>query len=1278
MPRFRSLTLALLAMTTLAAADPHPLGLPAPPASAIGFPSRAADLDAWPGFVTPPPGYGTVSFYWWVGGEPLTRERLRWQMERMTGMGIMGLQINYAHDDVGGSQWGLTMPSDPPLFSPAWWDLVTWFADEAQRRGMAISLSDYTLGGPGQGQWMDELLREHPDLHPRVLACARHEVTGGQFLFLELPEDTVGVSAWRTDGDSHGESAAPMDLRPLMSNGRLRWTAPPGRWQVAVMTATVRTTAVNPTDPRLGPGVLRTFFQRFEDRLPGRSGTGLNFFFSDELDFGVLCGNDKSKLWDPRISEEFRTRKGYDLTPELPGLFTDLGPRTAKLRLDYHDILSELQEEAYFRPLTTWHQERGMIFGCDHGSRGNDPVEFGDYARTQRWMSGIGNDQPKLGTDVTRTKVHSSLAHLYRQPRVWLEGYYASGWGTTPTDLVRAGVGNYALGSTLQTLHGLYYTTHGGWWEWAPPCNHFRMPYWKHMGPLMVWQQRMCYLLSQGVHRCDVAVLYPTAEAQTAAPANLRDDRAMTATRALLDALHHHGIDSDLVDDQSLARATVVDGTLQVEGERYRVLVLPPQRTLRQADLDQARRFAAAGGLVVALGDLPEATEAAGRTPAVAEQVRDLLTSGARHLTGADLPAQVVRLLSSGVIPRDAVTPRPGIHVLHRVIGPRDVFLVVGAHRGEEVVLRARGTVEVWDAWTGTRTPLPGAVPGTDGTLRVRLPTDGALGTLLVVTPGDPAVTVTDTDLQEVVAATRDGTAPTVVGYGPAGPRTATVLMDGKTQVLRGEAPPAPAPVRLEGPWEFHVVPTCDNRFGDYRLPASPGCLGPEVRRLRWQRAQDATAAWQDPALDDRTWDVATVGAGPAFLSLGPVEPGADLDRLLMDLAGRRALDPTQPVRVAGQDLTWRRHDLSWREGIPGDPGHQGWHGLKGLVSDDFLGLGKPGLQRMGTPFKAKVPTYVAEGPGGYALWTTLHQTQARTVRIVTGDPAPARLLVDGKPVNGPTVTLPAGTSTLVAWYDRPGRTHLVVQDTEAPSAPAARTRTPLAMRWFDEPGLVRPDPVAPAGGADWFRFQGPPALEALDLAARAAPQVWVDGQACLVAPAPGTALDGTPRWHVTVPKPVAGPAQVAVRVPVVPGRAGGAALPEPIGLTTGTGTLAEGDWARIDGLSAYSGAAVYARTVTLTEAQRTGRMILDLGDVAASARVTVNGRVVGTLLAPPWTVDVTAALQTGPNRLGVEVCNTLANHYQTIPTEYRGDPRSGLIGPVRLVHEVPVTLRAP
>jgi hypothetical protein len=68
---------------------------------------------------------------------------------------------------------------------------------------------------------------------------------------------------------------------------------------------------------------------------------------------------------------------------------------------------------------------------------------------------------------------------------------------------------------------------------------------------------------------------------------------------------------------------------------------------------------------------------------------------------------------------------------------------------------------------------------------------------------------------------------------------------------------------------------------------------------------------------------------------------------------------------------------------------------------------------------------------------------------------------------------------------------------------------------------------------------------------------------------------------------------------------------------------------------------------------------------VIATAEVLVNGKTAGVRVASPWRVEATGLLKAGENTIEVLVYNTLANHYQTIPSNYRGNPVSGLIGPV-------------
>jgi hypothetical protein len=105
-------------------------------------------------------------------------------------------------------------------------------------------------------------------------------------------------------------------------------------------------------------------------------------------------------------------------------------------------------------------------------------------------------------------------------------------------------------------------------------------------------------------------------------------------------------------------------------------------------------------------------------------------------------------------------------------------------------------------------------------------------------------------------------------------------------------------------------------------------------------------------------------------------------------------------------------------------------------------------------------------------------------------------------------------------------------------------------------------------------------------------------------------------------------------------------------------------NYAHSDGLLSYSGGAWYRKTVTIPAAQQ---VVLDLGEVVASAEVRVNGQAGGIRVSPPWRFDITKVVKPGANRIEVLVYNTLANHYSTVPTSYRGDLASGLIGPVAL-----------
>lgn len=1190
--------LVLAALMTFAQ-PPRPL----PP----GYPDRSGTADLEKGFRTPPAGYGEVPFYWWIG-DTLTREHIAWQLDMLAEKRISSLQINYCHTDTGGITYGRTFPSQPALFTPAWWELFGWFMTEASQRGMTVSLSDYTLG-VGQGSYVDEMLAEDPTLNGSELHFDRRELGNGEIFSRSYAQKPLSLNAYRLDAQGR-ITGAPADLLPEIGPDGVEWQNPWPRALVAEVKAERRLPSLDPMHPRSGSSYVRHFFQRFEDRFPEGSKTGLNFFFSDELNFN-LQGN----IWNGIFRDEFMRRKGYDILPQVDALFVDLGDISAKVRLDYNDVRVALSEENFFIPVYEWHQQRGLLFGCDHGGRGRDVGEFGDYFRTQRWNQAPGCDQPMLQKDIIKNKVASSISHLYERQRVWLEGFHSSGWSTDAAQLIDAIFANFAMGQNLLSLHGLYYTTMGGWWEWAAPCNHFHEPYWAEMDKLLECTERLSYILSQGYHVADVAILYPVEPVVAG-----YGDEAVGAAFAAGEAIYRNGIDFDYMDYESLDRAEVRDGRLHVAGESFGVVVVSAMRAIRHASLVKLRDFVRDGGMVVNIGPLPEASEKEGRNGReLQELVAEIFGGGHGRVFRIDDPAGTVPLIGRNtqrdfeVLTPDAeaqtLSAMPGTddrtpYVMHRRIGGRDLFAVYNVGRGVTCRFRARGAAELWDPWTGEKRPL-----------RVAAVTDAGTDVVMPLERTDMQLIVFDPSMQ---------------------PRIGTEPASGRV-VQR---------IDLGGEWEFRLEPLLDNRFGDYQWPGTDEKIGACIYDAEYEQR----GGWGRKGRQRFTF-------GERFMLLGAlpasVDEGTVLDNLPPAASG---------VEAGGVRYAWQPYEFSWRWGVEGDYGHQGWHGLKAEMYDDFIRLGA--TERA---FNGMVRKAGASGMKDYYLYTCVDAPRDGLYDAEWGAMLPVGFYVDGRRTEpAAQVALKKGVNELLLHYGSFGTTRFALRDGAADVAPETAAEAPLRMKFRGDRALLPFDSRKKADTRAQFTFTAAPGLEALEFTAFGRkPEVRADGRKCRVGEV-ARRSDGAVTYRAVLPRRAESPAEVSVALTEERGYAGGAAIDGPVKLVCGRGLYTVGDWCRNDALRTYSGAAWYATDFTLDE-KPAGRVVLDLGDVVATARVLVNGHEAGLRLMPPWRFDVTEWVKPGKNRIEVRVCNTTANVFLSSPTAYRGDTKAGILGPVRI-----------
>ena len=336
---------------------------------------------------------------------------------------------------------------------------------------------------------------------------------------------------------------------------------------------------------------------------------------------------------------------------------------------------------------------------------------------------------------------------------------------------------------------------------------------------------------------------------------------------------------------------------------------------------------------------------------------------------------------------------------------------------------------------------------------------------------------------------------------------------------------------------------------------------------------------------------------------------------------------------------------------------------MKGKVDDRFFILDKGGNQQL--------RTYVFAPTDG-------------TYRIETVGDNPDYIRINGKAV-APKGTLSKGWHLLETAYsnsekvdfmlptghavDRRKRSFVVLYKQEAPLPEKKNLYADeVASRW-EGSGHLKYDPY---GGkySEWnFRFATAPGSEDMVFSIFGEiTKIWLDGKE--VDPQEISVIESNNNWNKYLIKfnsKMERIAQVALSVQPDIGYQGAAIFREPVQFSTSIGVLETGDWSKKGALRYYSGGMLYNKTLQLPKERKGNKMILDLGDVVATCEVKINDQSVGVLIAPPYKVDISQFAEDKEIKIEVLVYSTLSNHYQTIPTPYKGDPVAGLIGPVNV-----------
>jgi len=710
---------------------------------------------------------------WWWLGSAVNRRDLSREMEKYARAGLGGLELTPIYGVRGEESQFIE------YLSPRWAEMLEHTLREASRLGLGLDMATGT-GWPFGGPWVGD------EDACRNFAAKTYEVRGGERLtepvrlvqkpfvravgrrpdIKELRQPVASNPNLQELALDQVRFETPLPLQALVAfsqrgerveltsrvgaDGRLEWTAPPGRWKLYAIFQGWHGKLVERAAPggegnvldHFSARALRNYLSKFDQAFAGRNIRGLRAFFNDsyEVDDG-----DGQSNWTPDFFAEFLRRRGYDLREHLPALVgDDTEERDARVIYDFRETVSDLLLDEFTKTWRSWAASKGaLVRNQSHGSPANilDLYAASDIPETE-------------GTDIVRMKFASSAANVTgktlasAETVTWLDEHFTSSLG----DVKRAVDLNFLGGINHVVYHGLAYSPEDEPWPGRLfyAAVHFEPtnPQWDDFPALNAYIARVQSFLQTGRARNDVLLYYPVHDMwmargkETLIHVGGGHDVGITQgdAQGLLDA----GYAFDLVSDRQLAAVTLERGELRAGGLPYRTIVLPESRYMPLETLRKLVELARGGATVVVRKGLPEDVPGLGRLEArraefkrLAAQlnfadtepgVRTARVGAGRFLLGDDLR----RLLAHAGVGREEMVDQ-GLHFTRRRHAGEDIYFIL--NRGERPIdgwvplQTANRPVAVFDALTSEA-----------GVAAVRASAGGTTEVYLQLAPGQSAI----------------------------------------------------------------------------------------------------------------------------------------------------------------------------------------------------------------------------------------------------------------------------------------------------------------------------------------------------------------------------------------------------------------------------------------------------------------------------------------------------------------------------------------------------------
>jgi len=581
-------------------------------------------------FVNPPNDARPMVRWWWFGPAVVKPEILN-ELRQMKADGIQGAELAFVYpivlDDPAKGLKNL------PFLSPEMLDDVTYAQSEGRKLGLRIDItlcSGWPYGGPHIT--LEEAATRLRTVELSVPAGATTvtvptlaegksvtDLNDAGFVVDGQPKLAVGDSILSAVIVAAAPPAAP-------TSGR-HFGPPPVTWDAATavpLKVSASRIAIAPSDK---PRTAVFFIQSHTGQQVKRAAVDADGYVLDPFSYEAIAkhlekvGEPLVKAfgatppyaifsdsleafgadWTPKLPEEFKKRRGYDLIPHLPELVAGGTPEADTVRHDYGKTLTELVNENYLQPIADWATAHHTKFRSQ--TYHESAVTFSSQNIPQL-AEGEGPQWRAFSTLRWATSANHVFGHdvASGETFTWL---HSPVFRATPLDMKAEADVDFIMGENLIICHG---------WPYSPPAGEVPEPGWSlyaagvfsdhnpwHpvMPAITAYIGRLSHLLRQGAPANQVAILLPTDDAWASfQPTQTSVSGAMfkLISPALMSAILSAGYNADFID------AGAID---QVGLGAHQILVLPPTDRIPVGTLRNIAAYVAAGGKAISVGRAP-------------------------------------------------------------------------------------------------------------------------------------------------------------------------------------------------------------------------------------------------------------------------------------------------------------------------------------------------------------------------------------------------------------------------------------------------------------------------------------------------------------------------------------------------------------------------------------------------------------------------------------------------------------------------------------------------